>query len=194
LLSQEVGDVIGPEGTRRESLLESIGHGFGAVLPDELEKFSNLAGERAVGVGQAPQEGFDGFNRADAPEQGDQPLLSLRALSCGTMSEQFFFEALCAESLAPLPATRVTDDFPILVIERDRGRIGLDDQALTHEIGRGAVAVAIEVQAKILVDECFGGVAIIGSQSGEGPQAVRAEAVARSLACFAVEALVGDFI
>ncbi len=93
-----------------------------------------------------------------------------------------------------MPATRVTNDFSILVIERDRGRIGLDDQALTDEMGRGAVAVAVEVQAKVLVDECFGGVAIIGSQSGERALAVRAEAVGRPLAGFAAQALVGDFI
>ncbi len=45
LLAQEVGDVIGSEGVRGESLLERAGHPFGTVLPDELEEFGNLASE-----------------------------------------------------------------------------------------------------------------------------------------------------
>ena len=58
-------------------LLEGGGHGLRAVLPDQLEKFSNLAGESAIGVGETAKVGFDRFLTAIADQQGDQPPLRL---------------------------------------------------------------------------------------------------------------------
>jgi hypothetical protein len=44
LLPQDVGDVIGSEGTRRESLLQRSRHRFRIVLPDQLQEFVDLPG------------------------------------------------------------------------------------------------------------------------------------------------------
>ena len=59
MLPQEIGDVIGSEGTGGKRLLEGCGHGLGTVLADQLEKFGDLTGERTVGVGQTAKVGFD---------------------------------------------------------------------------------------------------------------------------------------
>src|SRR5271167_613194 len=111
-----------------------------------------------------------------------------------SLGEQFFLEALGAEGLTAPPAARVTDDFVIPMIERDRGSIGFDQETLAHERGWGAVAVAVEVEAKVLLHEGFDGVAVIGSKDGQAAQTIRTKAVAGALASFAVEALISDVL
>jgi hypothetical protein len=54
--------------------------------------------------------------------------------------------------------------------------------------------VGTEVPAEVFVKEDFGGVAIIGSQCRQGTQAVGTEAIAGTLAGFAMEPLIGDFL
>lgn len=61
LLAQQIGHVIGSEGTGVERLLKGSGHRFGAVLPNQLEKFCDLAGESTIGVCQPPQIALDRF-------------------------------------------------------------------------------------------------------------------------------------
>jgi len=194
LLPQEIGHVIGSEGTGGQRLLEGSRHRRGTIQPNQLEKFGDLAGEGTIGVGQASQVGFDGFLRAVSSEQGDQAPLGLRALSGSPVGQQLFLEALGTESLTTLPATRVADDFLQAVVQRHGGSVGFDDEALAHEMGRGTVAIAVEVQAKILLHPSLDGVAVIGSEGGQRSQTVRAEAITGSLTRFAVESLISDLV
>ena len=194
LLPQEICHVIGSEGTGGKRLLQSCGHGLGTVLPDQLEKFGDLTGERAIGVGQTAKVGFDRFLTAVTDQQGDQAPLRLGALSSGPMGEQFFLETLGPEGLTASPAARVANDFLIAVIKRHRGSIGLDGETLAHEMRRGAVAIAVELKAKILMHQGLGRVAVIGSEGRQRSQTIRAKALAGSLAGFAVQALVGNLV
>ena len=153
-----------------------------------------LARESAIGVGQTSKVGFDRFLTAVTDQQGDQAPLGLRALRSGPMGEQLFLEALGTEGLTAPPAARVANDFLMAVIKRHRGSIGFDDETLAYEMRRGAVAIAVEVEAKILLHQNFSRVAIIGSEGRQRAQTIRAEAVAGALAGFAVQALVDDFV
>jgi hypothetical protein len=96
LLPQEIGDVIGSEGTGGMCLLQGCGHRLRAILPGQLEKFGNLAGERAVRVRQTAKVGFDSVLTAVADQQGDQ----LRGVSAGGEMKRTFVPIL--RSLAHL--------------------------------------------------------------------------------------------
>jgi len=62
------------------------------------------------------------------------------------------------------PAASVANDFLITVIKRHRGSVGFDGEMLAHEMRRGAVAIAVELEAKVLIHQGLGGVAVIGSE------------------------------
>jgi hypothetical protein len=164
LLPKEISHVISSKGPGGKRFLEGAGHGFGAVLPDQLEQFGDLTGESAIGVDQTAKIRFDSFLTAVTDQQSDQAPLRLRAVSSGAMGEQFFLEALGTEGLTAPPAPRVANDFLIAVIKRHRGSIGFDGEILAHEMRRGAVAIAVELEAKILMHQGLGGVAVIGSE------------------------------
>jgi hypothetical protein len=151
LLPQEISDVIGSKGAGGKCLLQGSGHCFGAVLPDQLEKFADLAGESAIGVGHTSKIRFDSFLTAVTDQQSDQAPLRLRAVSSGPMGEQFFLETLGTQGLTTPPAARVANDFLIAVIKSHGGSIGFDGEMLTHEMRRGAVAIAVELEAKVLM-------------------------------------------
>ena len=151
LLPQEISHVIGSKGAGGKGLLEGSGHCLGAVLPDQLEKFGDLAGESAIGVGQTLKIRFDRFLTAVTDQQSDQAPLRLRALCCHLMGEQFLLEALGTQGLTASPAARVANDFLIAVIKRHRGSIGFDGEMLAHQMRRGAVTIAVELEAKILI-------------------------------------------
>jgi len=85
LLPQQIGHVIGSEGAGVKRLLKSSGHGFRAVLPNQLEKLGDLAGESAIGVSQASEVALNRFLWAITNEQGDQASLGLRALGGSPM-------------------------------------------------------------------------------------------------------------
>ena len=76
LLTEEVGHIIGPEGSGGVSFLEGGGDGLGAVIAEQVQQFGDLASEGAVGVGQPSQVGFHRLGRTDTFEQGDQALLA----------------------------------------------------------------------------------------------------------------------
>ena len=65
---------------------------------------------------------------------------------------------------------------------------------LAHQMRRGAVAIAVELQAKILMHQGLDRVAIIGNQGRQRSQTIRAKALAGSLPGFAMQALVGDLV
>jgi hypothetical protein len=159
-----------------------------------VEQFGNLTGESAIRVGQASKVGFDRFLSAVSDEQGNQAPLSIRALRRCAMGQQLLFEALGTKGLTTPPAARVANDFLIPVIQGHGGSVGFDDETLAHEMWRGAVAIAIEVEAKILLHQSLGRVTVIRSESGQGSQTVWTEAIAGSLASFAVQSLVGHFL
>jgi hypothetical protein len=109
LLPQEITNVIGSKGAGGECLLEGRGHGFGSVLPDQLEKFGDLAGERAIGVGQTAKIGFDCFLTAITDQQGNQAPLRLGSVSSSLVGEQLFFEALGPKGLTTPPVAGIRD-------------------------------------------------------------------------------------
>jgi hypothetical protein len=110
------------------------------------------------------------------------------------MGQQLFLETLCSQGLPASPAAGITDDFLVAMIERHRGSVGLDNEMLAHQMRWGAVTIAVELQANVLLHQGFGGVAVIGSKGRQGPEAIGTEAVARALAGLTVQALVGDLI
>jgi len=166
----------------------------GPILPNQLEKFGDLAGEGAIGVGQAPQIGFDRFLRAITGEQGDQATLGLRTLGGSPVGQQLFLEALGTKSLTTPPAARVADDFLRAMIERHGGSVGFNNETLAHEMGRGTVAIPVETHSKILLHTDLGGIAVIRSEGRQRSQTVGTEAVTGSLAGFAVKSRVGDLV
>src|SRR6516164_1046396 len=82
----------------------------------------------------------------------------------------------------------------VAMVKRHRGSIGLDGETLAHEMRRGAVAIAVELQAKILMHQGLDGVAVIGNKGRQRSQTVWAKAIAGPLAGFAVQALVGYLV
>jgi hypothetical protein len=71
-------------------------------------------------------------------------------------------------NLAATPAARVGDDFLGAVVNSDGAGIGLEGEAAAYKTWRHAVAVAIEVQTKIFVDERLDGIAIVIGDGGQG--------------------------
>ena len=115
-------------------------------------------------------------------------------LSRSALSEEFLFEALGTQGLAAPPGAGVSNDFPVLVIKRDRGSLRLDDEELAYQVWRGAVAIAVELQAKILGDEGLHGIAVIGREGRQRTKSVGGEAVDGTRASLAMQALVSDFL
>jgi len=74
-----MGHVIGAESAGGKSFLEGRGDLLGTISAEQIEEFLKLAEERTVGVGQPAQIRFDGFRRADALEQLQEPFLRLGA-------------------------------------------------------------------------------------------------------------------
>ena len=110
LLAQQIGHVIGSEGTGVERLLKGSCYSFGTVLPNQLENLSDLAGERTTGVCQPQEIALDRFLCAVSGEQRDQAPLGLRAPGGSLMGQQLFLETLCAQGLSAPPAAGITDD------------------------------------------------------------------------------------
>ena len=100
--------------------MKGSGHGFRTILPNQLQKFGDLAGESAIGVRQASQVALDRFLGAVTGKQSDQAPLGLRALGSRPLGQQLFLEALGAEGLPAPPGANVTEDFLVPVIERHR--------------------------------------------------------------------------
>ena len=78
-LVQEVGDIIGAKGAGGERFLQGGSHQLGAISAEQAEQFLEFPQQRAAGVGHAAQISFYRFLGQEAAEQGEQPLLGLRA-------------------------------------------------------------------------------------------------------------------
>jgi hypothetical protein len=103
LLTEEVGHIIGPEGSGGVSSLKGGGDGLGTIVAEQIQQFGDLASEGAVGVGQPSQVGFHRLRRTGTFEQGDQALLAAGTLRGGALSEELLLEALGPEGLAAPP-------------------------------------------------------------------------------------------
>ena len=123
-----------------------------------------------------------------------EPLLRGRALRRGHLGVEFFLESFGAERLAALPAARIADHFPGLVVDGHRVGIGFDGELVPDVARRHAIAVAIESQSEIFVNQGFGNIAVVGREQWQGPQRLGLETIIGSLAGFAVLASVGDFL
>ena len=143
-LAQEMSDVIGSEGAGCQGFFQGSGDLLRPVSAGEIQELVQLTKQRMAGIGQAAQVSFDRFFWAGSAQELDQPLLGLGTPGGGAMGQQFFLEALGPESLATPPGACITDDFSSFqIIEGDRRRIRLDDQALSDQAGRGAVTVRV---------------------------------------------------
>jgi len=105
------------------------------------------------------------------------------------LGEQFFLKTLATESLASLPAAGVRDDFLMLVIDGDGGRVGLDGEMAAEVARRYTVTVAVERESKIFVNQGFGNVALVGSDRRHCSQGFGRRALLGSLIGFAMAAL-----
>jgi len=54
LLAEDVGDVIGAEGSRRMGFANSSDNRFRSIVTNQGEQFSHLPREGAIGIRQAP--------------------------------------------------------------------------------------------------------------------------------------------
>ena len=80
-------------------------------------------------------------------------MLGLRAACRRSLFRQFAFEAFSAEGLTASPAARVGNDFLIAMVDGNGTGIGFHRELLSHKAMWNAVAVAIEPQAEIFVDQ-----------------------------------------
>lgn len=151
LLAKNVSDVVGAEGLRGVGLGECAGNGVWTIISNERKQLADLPAERSIGVGK-PCE----IDLGSRPEQGNQAMLRSRTFRRGHLREEFFLEALGSESLPALPGTSVARDFLMLIVDRDRGRIGLDRELPSDIARRHTVAITVEGEPKIFMDERVG--------------------------------------
>src|ERR1041385_6162048 len=144
----------------RGSFLNGIGYRFGSVLADEFEQVRELPGEGAIGIGHVPEIRLQHGLGTEAIENGEEPLLRPRTFSRWAQFGHFSFEAISAEGLSAAPATRIRNDFLGSVINRDGTGIRFQGEAAADKPRGYAIAVPVEVQAEILVDERLDCVAI----------------------------------
>ena len=161
LLAQDVGNVIGAERTGRGSFLDGVGHRFGPVLADEFQQFGQLPRKCAIGIGDVAQISFQHGLGTEAIENREEALLRPRPFGRGTQVGQFGFESIGAQGLAPAPAAGIGDDFVDAVVDGDRTGIGLESEAAADIAGGHTVAVPIEVQAEIFMNERLDRVAMV---------------------------------
>ena len=74
-MAQDIGNVIGTEGAGGGSLFNRGSHGLGSILTDEFQQFCELAGQRAIGIGNVAQIGFEHGLGAKAIQKQKQSLL-----------------------------------------------------------------------------------------------------------------------
>jgi hypothetical protein len=168
LLTQDIGDVIGAEGMGCGSFLNRIGYGFGSVLADEFQQFRELPGEGAIGIGHVAQISLQHSLGTDAIENREEALLRSRTFGGWAQFGHFGFEAIGAEGLTAAPATWVRNDFLGSVINRDGTGISFEGEAATYKTRGHAIAVPVEVQTEILVNERLDCVAIVIRDDGQG--------------------------
>ena len=80
----------------------------------------------------------------------------------------------------------------MLVVDSDRGSIGFDGELVADITRRHAVAIAIEREPNIFMDQRFDGFTVIGNHGRQRPERLRLKAFIGSLAGFAVLTPVGN--
>jgi hypothetical protein len=101
----------------------------------------------------------------EAIENSAEALLRPRTFGCGTQVGQFGFESIGTQDLSPPPTAGIGDDFVDAVVDGDRTGIGLESEATADVAVGDTVAVAIEVQAEIFVNERLDRVAMVSRWS-----------------------------
>ena len=91
LLPKNVGDIVSAESVSRGCFFNRVGNGFGSVLTDEFEQFSQLTRECAVGVGDIAQIRFHHGLGTETIEKQEQALLRAGPAGRGTQLGYFRF-------------------------------------------------------------------------------------------------------
>src|SRR5262249_20278143 len=124
---------------------------------------------------------------------GDQAVLSSGPLCRRELGEQFFLKALATHGLSPLPTTSVRDDLVVLVIDGDAGGVSFDGEMVADVARRHTVTIAGEAEAKIVVNQGFGTIAVVGRDCRHSSQSFWLKAFLRGLVGFTMSALIGHF-
>ena len=161
LLAENVGDVVGAERACGMRLGKRGRYGFRSVFTNQERA---VRGPAATASGRYRRDVADKILRRD--RAADQALLFAERCAAAHLREEFLLKTLRAESLSALPAAGITDDLLMLVVDGDRGSVGFDGELVAHITRRHAVAVAVEGEPEIFVDQRFGGIAVIGSMAG----------------------------
>src|SRR6202008_361555 len=106
--------------------------------------------------------------------------------------QQFLLKTFGTQNLTALPAAGIGNDLLILVVKGDGRSIRLDGEAPADIARWHAVAVAIERQSEIFVDQSFCAVPIIRCNPRQSSQSLGLKAGFGSLSGFAMVALVRD--
>jgi hypothetical protein len=102
-------------------------------------------------------------------------------------------KALATDHLPTLPTASIRNDFLMLVINGDRSRVGFDGELAADIARRYTVAIAVEAEAEILVNQGLRNVAIVRRNGWHGPQGFWLKALLWSLVGFAMASLIGHF-
>ncbi len=193
LLAQNVGNVIGAESVGRGSFLDGAGHRFWSILADKFQQVGELPREGAVGVRHITQISFQHGLGTKAFENREKALLRPRAFGGGTQLSEIGVESIGSQSLPAAPAASVRDDFVDAVVDGDGTGIGFEREAAAYKTRGHTVAVSVEVQTEVFVDERLYLVAIVIGDDRQGAQSTGLESIDRPLARLAVLSLVSDF-
>ena len=194
LLPQNVGDVIGAESAGGGGLLDGAGNGVRTVLANQFKQFRDLTRQGAVAVGNVAEIGFQRRFRTESIEESEQPVLGARPPGCRPEFGQFGFESFGSKGLAPAPRTRIADELVYPIVDGDRTGVGLQRETAAGEAMRHAVAIAVELQSDIFVDQRLDGVAIIRRDDRQTSESIGLETIDGTLSRFAVQAPIGDLI
>ena len=113
---------------------------------------------------------------------------SLRAAGRRPLFRQLPLETLGAESLAAPPTACVGDDFLKAMVDGDGTGIGFHREPVSDKAMRDTVAVAIELQAEIFVDQGLRSVPVIVRDHRQRAQGIGPEAIDGSLPGLMMEA------
>ncbi len=142
--------------------------------------------EGAIAIGNVAEIRFQRRFRTESVKKGEQPVLGARPPGGGPELGQFGFEAFGSKGLAAAPRTRIADDLLHPIVDGDRTGVGLQCETAAGETMRHAVAIAVELQSHIFVDQRRDGVAIIRCNGRQTSKGVGLETIDGTLSRFAV--------
>ena len=132
--------------------------------------------------------------RTESIEKSEQPVLGARPSGGGPELGQFGFESFGSKGLATAPRTRIADDLVDAIVDGDRTGVGLQRETAADEAMGHAVAIAVELQAQVFVNQRLDGVAIILRNDRQRAEGIGLETIDGALSRFAVQSPVGDLV